>query len=686
MRQFDNLQSYLDNLGEPFIGRARFCNVIGEPQKVKDCDGNVIDSVVYTDSSGRLSVQVFLDDVDYKVVFEKYTGESNMAEDDDDLVWEFQFESYSLYDTFGIHVDTVGTQCVPTMNDLRELNPETVGGDGGFRIVRLLGYEVEGDKPVVDYVFDSSDRSGDDDGGSIIKPANYDKGGRWHLIVPTKEIDVRHFGVFPNPGPSVSGTQENGIANASRYSSSTGLPLFFPTVKNNVYYGYKNVTLNNVICSRTARIFNSDVDGSDDSSALTIVGSGNVYAYADSNGHSGKVVIEDDVVRTSFNANNSRYVSLRPISKVIFDVEDYVGGSKWNDVDVVLEKDQSNESFFERCSFSGPGKFVNGAVIHFTECDIKGSYFEDDFDFSNCSFDKCFSDPRNWGDGNICLQFFVMNGNLDIDLKNSVVTKLPDIPVPTTLRNATLNLDDERVDENWTFVGCTFMSKNRCDYWTCTNCTFLKSPVISRKYRGPEASLAGSFAGCIFNNGTNVEADIGDQALIIFGIVEIVNCVFESVDPIKPIHFLPATEYKIKTIRVEDNVGALWSTSEFSYDINEVRVHIDDSTFDKDETNVCLYKAAPVYPGAYNFKLHKFSLSDYIPMIFKGSTLVTETSATFSQIDPVVCKREIRWQEGEVIGKTDYIADNYQTTPIYASGLSESGHYVDVHVRCKLYR
>lgn len=144
MRQFDNLQSYLDNLGEPFIGRARFCNVIGEPQKVKDCDGNVIDSVVYTDSSGRLSVQVFLDDVDYKVVFEKYTGESNMAEDDDDLVWEFQFESYSLYDTFGIHVDTVGTQCVPTMNDLRELNPETVGGDGGFRIVRLLGYEVEG--------------------------------------------------------------------------------------------------------------------------------------------------------------------------------------------------------------------------------------------------------------------------------------------------------------------------------------------------------------------------------------------------------------------------------------------------------------------------------------------------------------------------------------------------------------
>ena len=121
MRQFTPFASYHDNTGRLLVGRVRFCDMLGRPAEVKAEDGETsLGSTIFTDSSGRLVQQPFLDDHDYLVYFDKYIGESDtMSEDDDDESWEPQGSAIDRYNTLGVSLTaeskrTIGTTIFPS--------------------------------------------------------------------------------------------------------------------------------------------------------------------------------------------------------------------------------------------------------------------------------------------------------------------------------------------------------------------------------------------------------------------------------------------------------------------------------------------------------------------------------------------------------------------------------------------
>ena len=77
MRPLTPFASYLDNAAEPLVGRVRFCNTDASPAEVFASDGvTSLGSAVFTDDSGRLSQQPFLEDHDYLLFFDKYNFNS----------------------------------------------------------------------------------------------------------------------------------------------------------------------------------------------------------------------------------------------------------------------------------------------------------------------------------------------------------------------------------------------------------------------------------------------------------------------------------------------------------------------------------------------------------------------------------------------------------------------------------
>lgn len=399
MRQFDNYNSYLDNLGLPLVGRVIFCDAQGVECNVTDSNGKVLGSTVFTTSSGRLSKQVFLYNHDYIVKFEKYVGSTSMNDDVEDDSWELQYEAKNLYGIVDINVNTVGIQGVKSIEDLRRLDPVSVESDYGSRIVNLLGYNDVGDKPSVSYYWDA-ECTVDDNDGSVIQYNGISGKGRWVIVDDLTYIDVRHFGAFPTDTPRVSMSQRMDIQNAFLYAQEMGKELYFHADDNGAYYDISGLNINGVSTSKLARLY--CINGAESSVSC----SGDAYFYGNiEDGVNGTIHVYGKSLKTSFDvASTDEYsgdvsgsIKLYPSESLVFDT-DYPTNPNvgFRSIDVVLETNQSHGMTLTDCRIIGNGKIVDG-ICSFDNCNIRESMFDSGYNYMDyCNFKNCKCSRGDW--------------------------------------------------------------------------------------------------------------------------------------------------------------------------------------------------------------------------------------------------------------------------------------------------
>ena len=257
MRQLTAYASYLDNLGAPLVGRARFYNLDDSPAVVYGLDNAhqhyvELGHIVYTNSSGQLVPQVFLADHDYLVVFDKYIGGGTMAEDDDPDSWPEQGSAVDKYNTVGISLDGAALRTAETISSLRSLIPTDYPTDTK-EIVTLLGYSIKGDKPEINYIWDAYSNE-NDNGGSIIKVEGMAV-GRWVFVDCPRYLDVRHFGAFPKSSSDQDDIQCGRIQLAGAYAHSNNCGLYFYGDSLNAYYDISGLTLYDIDADDDAMVF-----------------------------------------------------------------------------------------------------------------------------------------------------------------------------------------------------------------------------------------------------------------------------------------------------------------------------------------------------------------------------------------------------------------------------------------------
>lgn len=220
LRKFENFTSFLDDVGEPLVGRLVF-SVDTNPASVYDCNGTDLGSYILTDSFGRTATQVFLEKTKtYEVQIEKYIGVNTMSEDADDT---------EAWLPIGYCIDTAtasnsglvesSVPAVSTVSTLRSIYEVSYG-----TIVELLGYNEAGDKPAIKYRWDSTCTE-PDNGGSIISRSGY--AGAWIMIQDGAECDVRHFGAFPKEAHDYDSEQVGRIVECYYYCFDNSLIMAF---------------------------------------------------------------------------------------------------------------------------------------------------------------------------------------------------------------------------------------------------------------------------------------------------------------------------------------------------------------------------------------------------------------------------------------------------------------------------
>lgn len=445
MRQFDTYQSYLDNVGDVLVGRVRFCNLDGSMASIYDVNGNPLGNPILTDNSGRISSQVFLDDHDYLVFFEKYVGHASMTEETEPDDWEETGSAVNRYNTVGVKVDVeAGFQSVDTIDKLKKLDPRA-----SAPIVGLLGYYSAGDKPLVFYRWDDGCTAASDDGSVVSTDVDGVDEGKWVVIPSFDYLDVRHFGAFPKSTSTEDSIQRLAIQSASAYANKIGVRLYFYSDKTRFNYDVSGLTLNNVDCSGNVMLF---IAGNDDAILTNVKNAfckGNVNEAGE-----GRMIVRGKELRTSFNANSSVSVVLEPEQKIIFDTEYLIeNGCEFTGVEVSLEVDHGTRySRFERCFFTGAGKFKKETLLTFRYCEIRQSMFED-FDSGFLNLEGCYTNINEWSDMGKYIDFMVDTRNYDIDLYGRTIDNDLDYStIDLSLRNATVNGEVKCV--NFKCVGC----------------------------------------------------------------------------------------------------------------------------------------------------------------------------------------------------------------------------------------
>ena len=304
MRQLTAYASYLDNLGVPLVGRARFYNFDDSPAVVYGLDNaheNYVQlgHIVYTNSSGQLVPQVFLDDHDYLVVFDKYIGGGTMAEDDDPESWQELGSAVDRYNTVGVTIDGNSLRTVGTIVELRSLHPITSVGEG--ETVTLLGYNSINDKPPINYRWNQYDNEADN-GGSIIK-VNDIATGRWEMVECPRYLDVRHFGAFPASTYDSNASQRYCIQLAGAYAHSNNCGIYFSGNSTNAYYDITGSELYDVDSDNSAMVFALQESGDTPATVKAKI-TGVKHILCISTGvlstEDGRILLKDDVLKTSY--------------------------------------------------------------------------------------------------------------------------------------------------------------------------------------------------------------------------------------------------------------------------------------------------------------------------------------------------------------------------------------------------
>ena len=351
MRMFDLRNSWLDNDGKPLVGRISFCKLhTTDPENIYDSAGNPLANPLFTNTIGQAVSQVFLADrTDYTVRFDKYVGVSDMSEDQEN--WLFQYSADNLWNTYGISVDSTTFQLVNNIADLRQLDPDHVTERDGRHVVILGGYFVIGDKPQVTYIWNDSS-TGNDNGGSVIKVEGIST-GRWELVntFDATGVDVRHFGVFGVPSRlDAQDTMSLSIGLANTYSSSIGLPLYFPAIDGITWYKINGINISGALFAQGTRIFGNT--GTE--SAITITDPRTSLFVFENSDFGARFTIRGQEVHTYWGVN-SQHIKFEPTYKLVIDSAINTIYKSWSGITVdVLE--ECSGCYFDGCLVNSIGK------------------------------------------------------------------------------------------------------------------------------------------------------------------------------------------------------------------------------------------------------------------------------------------------------------------------------------------
>jgi len=231
-RALDNWSTYYDRENNPLYGRIWFYKLhTTELQPIYNEDGTVpLQNPMPTSQYGITDVQVFLQDTDYTIKLEKWTGRGAMmtVDDPNDEDWAEVRTFDNLYPA--ILVDNpegvVNSVELSSINALRQVD---VSSGSSVNYAKVTGYYTMGDMPVQYYklVEDSSPMIVDD-GGSIIKPEH--STNKYWMLIPQENIDVRVFGIFPSVTASEIESQTSDIHACFAYANKQGKDVYFPQV------------------------------------------------------------------------------------------------------------------------------------------------------------------------------------------------------------------------------------------------------------------------------------------------------------------------------------------------------------------------------------------------------------------------------------------------------------------------
>ena len=391
MRMFDKRSSWLDDEGKPLIGRVKFCKLhMTTLENIYNINGNVpLANPQYTNTIGQLQNQVFLkDNTDYTVRFEKYVGNGDMTEDQDN--WLDVYSCDDIWDTYGVDIDATSFQVVNTIADLRNLNPSTVATRDNHKVVILAGYYNIGDKPQVMYIWNPNTTSSDN-GGDIIKVNNISN-GRWELVnnFGPDGLDVRHFGVFGADSKSeASDLMSIQINVANQYAAYNSIPLYFPAIDGLTWYKMNGLNLYNSIFAEETRVF-----GNTNYPNIITMNDENGYldCYSDPEYHA-VFRIRGEVVRTSWgeNTDNCEY---DPSYKLIIDSVVNTNQKRWANIIVECIYEISYAQFYN-CEFRAVKKL--GDWTTFSNCRLEERMFTNGTDFDSVTvYNNDIIDLADW--------------------------------------------------------------------------------------------------------------------------------------------------------------------------------------------------------------------------------------------------------------------------------------------------
>lgn len=417
MRQFDNRTSWLDNEGKPLAGRVKFCKFhTTELENIYNVNGNVpLDNPMFTNTLGQLNNQVFLsDNTNYTVRFEKYVGNGDMTEDEDN--WLFQYSCDNLWDIYGINVDATTFQLVNNIADLRALDPNTITTRDNSKVVILGGYNTIGDKPQVMYVWNASSIESDN-GGSVIKVATIST-GRWELVntFGANGIDVRHFGVFG--ADSISDTTDVmslQIGYANTYAQSVGLPLYFPANDGLTWYKINGINLYGSIFAQETKVFgntgtSSTITVTDDTSNL------DVYTNAS---YKAVFTITGPVVKTSWGKNSTNCV-FNPTYKLIVDSVINTSNKSFSNIVIDCQYELVEDVSLTNCQINAVKKLGDNST--FIGCKLTESMFTDACDYNTITvYDNDIIDIDDWPTTSKWLTLVTQNTAKPLDFKGRTV-------------------------------------------------------------------------------------------------------------------------------------------------------------------------------------------------------------------------------------------------------------------------
>lgn len=448
MRQFDNKNTYFDLEGKILNGRAKFYKLHTTVlENIYNFQGTPIDNPVYTNTAGQLNWQVFLEDnKDYTIIFEKYIGNGDMGEDQDN--WSTQYSCDNLYNVFGIDVDSTTFQLVNNINDLRLLNPNTVTTRDNRKVIILGGYNTIGDKPQVMYIWNSTSIE-NDNGGSVIK-VNSIATGRWELVnnFSPEGIDIRHFGVFGTESRTdATDTMSLHIGVASNYAASVGLPLYFPNINGLTWYKMNNLNIAGAIFAADTRVFGN----SGTSTIITVYDENQYLSVFSNNDFDATFTIRGPVVKTSWGVNSNKVV-FDPAYRLIVDSDLFTRNRSFQNIVIDCQDNILQEVWLDNCIINSVGKL--GGDSTFRNCKLTESMFASTTDLSTVVvYDSDIIDIDDWPTTSKWLTLVSQNSNNVLDFAGRIVDN-----------TCVLNWSTNATYKNAIFSNYTVVQKNPIFY------------------------------------------------------------------------------------------------------------------------------------------------------------------------------------------------------------------------------